>query len=119
MSLAGTLTVTINYVNHVGDAYRLIDDQSSSAESNTFTGLAEGATFTIGPAVYNVTYRGGTGNDFVVTTQSIPDTWVGGTSRETGTRQVTGAITRFRAAATMSSSIPAARSLFRRRRPDR
>ena len=80
VSLAGNLTMNINYTNHVNDAYELINDTATSAEGGGFSGKLQGSTFTIGPAVYSVTYVGGTGNDFVVTTQSLPDTWVGGAS---------------------------------------
>ncbi len=78
VSLGGSLTTNINYTNHVGDNYELINDEGSAAESGTFSGLPQGGTYQIGPALYEVSYTGGTGNDFVVTTENLPDVWTGG-----------------------------------------
>ena len=106
VSLAGALTLAINYSNHAGDAYEIINDQATSAESGTFSGLPEGGTFTLGPAVYGVTYRGGTGNDFVVTTVSLARHVGRRNDAATGTRPAIGARGPSRPAATMSSSAP-------------
>ena len=78
VTLNGALTLNLTYNSQVGDTYRLIDDQSSSAVSNSFNGLPEGSTFQIGVSSYGITYQGGTGNDVVVTAKSSPDIWTGG-----------------------------------------
>lgn len=49
------------------DAFRIIDNRSSTAVSGTFSGLAEGAQFTVDGITFNITYVGGDGNDVVIT----------------------------------------------------
>lgn len=49
------------------DAFRIIDNKSSTAVSGTFTGLAEGAQFTVDGITFSISYVGGDGNDVVVT----------------------------------------------------
>lgn len=50
-----------------GDAFRIIDNRSSTAVSGTFNGLAEGAQFTVDGITFNITYVGGDGNDVIIT----------------------------------------------------
>ena len=50
-----------------GDAFRIIDNLSTTAVSGTFAGLAEGTQFTVNGIVFSITYVGGDGNDVVIT----------------------------------------------------
>jgi Tol biopolymer transport system component len=56
------------------DSFRIIDNDASEAVTGTFAGLAEGATFTVSGYVFKISYVGGTGNDVVLTVQSVPTT---------------------------------------------
>jgi hypothetical protein len=47
VTLGGTLQVTSSVVPAVGSSFAILDNEGSSAVSGTFTGLAEGATFTV------------------------------------------------------------------------
>ena len=80
VSLAGTLTLqsitaTTRGTPTRSSTIRLRRQKAGPSPACRKEGLSRS-----GPALYSVTYMGGTGNDFVVTTVSLPDTWVGGTS---------------------------------------
>ncbi|MFA6957800.1 MAG: hypothetical protein WC538_18195 [Thermoanaerobaculia bacterium] len=47
--------------------YTIVNNTSSSAISGTFRGLAEGAIITVGGKTMTISYKGGTGNDVVLT----------------------------------------------------
>jgi fibronectin-binding autotransporter adhesin len=55
-----------------GQSYTIINNTGSGAVVNTFTGLPEGATFTVDGYVFRITYKGGDGNDVVLTVMSVP-----------------------------------------------
>ncbi|OJU88174.1 hypothetical protein BGO17_04360 [Candidatus Saccharibacteria bacterium 49-20] len=60
-----------------GDKFTIIDNQSSTAVSGTFEGLAEGAQFSVSGVTFSISYVGGDGNDVVLTalnTGSDPST---------------------------------------------
>jgi uncharacterized repeat protein (TIGR01451 family) len=63
-----TLNVTLGFTPTFGDAFTIIDNDGSDPVTGTFAGLPEGATFTVGASLFQVTYQGGTGNDVVLTT---------------------------------------------------
>ena len=67
-----SLALSTGYSPAFGDTFVIIDNQDSgSSVSGTFTGLAEGATFTQGGHKFQITYQGGTdGNDVVLTSQA-------------------------------------------------
>ncbi len=50
-----------------GDKFTIIDNQSSTAVSNTFAGLAEGAQVSVQGVTFSISYVGGDGNDVVLT----------------------------------------------------
>jgi hypothetical protein len=55
-----------------GEQFELIDvENPGTSISGTFNGLAEGSIFTDGGRKFEISYKGGTGNDLVVTT--VPD----------------------------------------------
>lgn len=55
-----------------GQTYTIISNDGNDAISGTFNGLVEGATFTVSGYVFKISYVGGTGNDVVLTVQSVP-----------------------------------------------
>ncbi|MEO7624301.1 MAG: hypothetical protein ABIS48_01865 [Candidatus Saccharimonadales bacterium] len=59
------------FVPNVGDKFTIIDNQSSAAVSGNFKGLDESAQFTQDGVTYSVTYKGGDGNDVVLTVMSV------------------------------------------------
>ena len=79
---ATTLNVTqwSNFVPATGDTFTIIKNDGADAVTGTFQGLAEGATVTSTNGVsYTISYKGGDGNDVVLTalattTATTPDT---------------------------------------------
>jgi len=69
----GALDVSFGDVPSVGEQYKIIDNLSSSPIGGTFTGLPEGALFQEGADQLQITYRGGDGNDVVLTVVSVPE----------------------------------------------
>ncbi|MDB5175580.1 MAG: hypothetical protein JWM81_438 [Candidatus Saccharibacteria bacterium] len=69
----GTLTPSLynGFVPKTGQSYTIIDNDGSDAVTGTFTGLDEGAAVTLGGVTYNITYKGGDGNDVVLTTAAV------------------------------------------------
>jgi hypothetical protein len=57
VSLAGHLNVTSTVVPAVGSAFELLDNEGNSAISGTFTGLLEGATFTVTAGMKTMTFQ--------------------------------------------------------------
>jgi PKD repeat protein len=55
-----------------GSTFTIIDNDGTDAVSGTFAGLAEGATLSIGGRRFEITYKGGTGNDVVLVRNSPP-----------------------------------------------
>lgn len=61
------------------DKFTIIDNLSQRPVDGTFEGLAEGTQFTVGEAVFSISYVGGDGNDVVLTavnSVSAPNTGV-------------------------------------------
>lgn len=71
----GTLDLDLyhNFKPSAGQTYKIIDNDGSDAVSGTFKNLGEGATFSVSGYVYKITYKGGTGNDVVLSVISIPE----------------------------------------------
>jgi autotransporter-associated beta strand protein len=71
---AGTLTPSLfgGFTPAVGQSYTIIDNDGADAITGTFAGIAEGGTITVAGVVYRVTYVGGSGNDVVLTVQTVP-----------------------------------------------
>jgi acetyl esterase/lipase len=88
VTLSGPLVVSIPAGTPVfGQAFTIIDNDGSDPVNGTFAGLAEGSIFGVGPYKFRITYRGGDGNDVVLTvvtdtttaiTSSSPSTTFGG-----------------------------------------
>ncbi len=64
-----TLLATLlpGFASKVGNKYQIITNDGTDAVIGTFNGLAEGATVTINGQAFTITYKGGTGNDVVLT----------------------------------------------------
>jgi autotransporter-associated beta strand protein len=62
-----TLNVSVGYAAAIGDSYTIIKNKGGSAVVGTFKNLAEGATFVQNGMTFKITYKGGAGNDVVLT----------------------------------------------------
>ena len=81
VTLAGSLNRSlINGFNPaVGNTFTIIDNDGTDAVSGTFSGLIQGATFTLGYATVQISYAGGSdNNDVVLTVTASPVIWDGG-----------------------------------------
>lgn len=76
-----TLATGMGYTPTLGDTFTIVDNDGSDAVVGTFSGLAEGATFTSGSRLLRISYIGGTGNDIVLAVDqfapvAVADTYV-------------------------------------------
>lgn len=71
-----TLAVSLynGYKINKGDQFTIINNLSKTDVKGTFANLPEGATFKVNNYVYSISYKGGDGNDVVLTAQSVPAT---------------------------------------------
>ncbi len=72
MTLAGTLKVTAKVAPSIGSSFEILSNSSGSAISGTFSGMAEGSTFTVldgaTSMTFKITYKcGSSGHDMVIT----------------------------------------------------
>jgi autotransporter-associated beta strand protein len=71
VTLSGALTLSGTHTPVAGNSFKLIDnDGTADAVTGTFTDLAEGATVTVNGVDMAISYRGGDGNDVVVSLPS-------------------------------------------------
>jgi hypothetical protein len=70
---AGILTAAPynGYVPKVGEAYTIISNDGTDVVIGTFAGIAEGGAYTNQGVTYSVTYKGGDGNDVVLTVTKV------------------------------------------------
>ncbi len=70
VTLAGALNVSLLNGIVLGDSlsFFILVNGSTGPVAGTFAGLSEGAIFTVGSEVFQITYTAATGNDVVVTT---------------------------------------------------
>jgi hypothetical protein len=61
------LSIINGFAPTVGQNFKLINNTSNNAVIGTFNGLSEGATFIVAGNTFQITYKGGDGNDVVVT----------------------------------------------------
>jgi hypothetical protein len=71
------------FVPSVGNSFTVIKNNGGSPVAGTFSGLAEGATFTSGGVTYSISYKGGSGNDIVLTVTNVDPTLVKASSTTT------------------------------------
>lgn len=71
---SATLTTSLynGFVPKKGQILVIIDQGGDKAVKGTFKDLPEGATFTQNGVVFQISYKGGTGNDVTLTVQSVP-----------------------------------------------
>jgi autotransporter-associated beta strand protein len=62
-----TLNVSIGYAANIGDSWTIVHNGGGSAVVGTFKNLAEGATFVVNGMTLQITYKGGSGQDVVLT----------------------------------------------------
>ena len=67
LGTTAVLNVALGYTPTLGDSYMLINNASGSPVIGTFAGLPEGARIVVGGATFQITYKGGDGNDVVLT----------------------------------------------------
>ncbi len=83
LNVTGTVDVTGSKLNpslyngytpKAGESYTIINNDGSDPIVGTFNNLAEGTTFNLGSTVFKISYVGGTGNDVVLSVQTVPGT---------------------------------------------
>lgn len=57
-----------------GQSYEIISNDGTDPVQGTFVNLPEGATFNVSGYVFSITYKGGDGNDVVLTVKNVPAT---------------------------------------------
>ncbi|HET9174554.1 MAG TPA: hypothetical protein VFN56_04745 [Candidatus Saccharimonadales bacterium] len=76
--MLGTLQLSLvnNFKPQVGQTFEIINNKGSKPVTDTFSGLAEGATINVNGNVFKISYKGGDGNDVVLTviTAASPNT---------------------------------------------
>ncbi|VTR93771.1 Uncharacterized protein OS=Skermanella stibiiresistens SB22 GN=N825_07995 PE=4 SV=1: Autotrns_rpt: Autotrns_rpt: Autotrns_rpt: Autotrns_rpt: VCBS [Gemmata massiliana] len=72
VSLGGTLSVTLGFTPALGSTFVITANDGTDAVTGTFTGLAEGATFSVSGQTFQISYVGGTGNDVTLTVLESP-----------------------------------------------
>jgi hypothetical protein len=76
-----TLDVQLpNGLPPAGTSFVIIDNDGVDAVVGTFSGLIQGATFSVAGVQFQISYTGGSGNDVVVTVVSSPKAWTGAVS---------------------------------------
>lgn len=66
-----TATIVNGFVPKVGQSFTIINNDASDAVTGTFQGIAEGGSYTNDGVTYSVTYKGGDGNDVVLTVTAV------------------------------------------------
>ncbi len=64
---AAALDVSLGYAPQGGDSFTIIRNDGADPVTGTFAGLPEGATLTANGVAFSISYRGGDGNDVVLT----------------------------------------------------
>ena len=75
VTLGGTLNTSLynGFKPTAGQKYVLIDNDGADAiGTDTFAGLAQGATFTVSGYTFSISYTGGDGNDVELTVTAVP-----------------------------------------------
>lgn len=60
------LNLLLGFTPTIGDSFVLVDNDAADAVLGTFSGLSEGASFTLAGFGFGITYAGGDGNDVVL-----------------------------------------------------
>lgn len=72
----GTLAVSLvnGFKPSKGQTFEIVSNDGTDPVVGTFSNLPEGATFTVNGYVFKISYKGGDGNDVVLTVESVPAT---------------------------------------------
>ena len=65
--LATLLELELTFVPNIGQVFRIIDNNSGGPVAGTFLDLPEGAIFAGGGQAFQISYKGGDGNDVTIT----------------------------------------------------
>lgn len=66
-------TLLLNsFTGSQGNTFTIVNNDGADAVTGTFSGLAEGASITVGGTVFRISYVGGDGNDVVLTITNNP-----------------------------------------------
>ncbi len=57
-----------------GQSFEIINNKGSSPVTDTFANLPEGSEFTVGKVTFKISYKGGDGNDVVISVVTAPKT---------------------------------------------
>ena len=87
---AATFTLSRGFNPVPGNSFTIINKTSPGLIPDTFNGLAEGSTITVGGVPFTISYQGGDGNDVVLTvgqpsTVYVNDTWLETSNTSGGT----------------------------------
>lgn len=72
VSIGGELVLSLGFEPSAGTQLKVIDNDGTDPVQGSFSGLPEGATFGSGGSFYKITYKGGDGNDVVLTATGPP-----------------------------------------------
>jgi len=73
-ALDGNLSLSVTFAPAQGQTFTIVDNQSGSAISGTFSGLPQNATVTAGSRTFRISYTGGDGNDVTLTSLNATPT---------------------------------------------
>lgn len=109
----GTLQLALinGFSPTVGQSFEIINNTGSNPVTGTFSGLPEGATFSSGGHTFQISYKGGTGNDVTLTVVN-PASAQAATSSGSSTSVPKAPDTGFRAVAAHSAIILAFSTLI-------
>ena len=77
VNLTGSTLSTVflnSFTPTVGQSFEIINNEGTNAVTGTFNGLPEGTVFAVGSTHLKITYKGGSGNDVVLTVVNLPTT---------------------------------------------
>ena len=65
------LSLIDGFAPDVGDTFTIVSSLQSHAVSGNFNGLSEGTRFVVDNSIFSISYKGGDGNDIVLTTEGV------------------------------------------------
>jgi hypothetical protein len=72
VTLAGSLNVALSFTPAIGTQFKIIDNDAGDAVSGIFSGLPQNATLAANGVLLQISYKGGDGNDVVLTRIAPP-----------------------------------------------
>jgi len=86
-----TLNLAKTFAGAVSNQFIIANNDLAEAVNGTFSGLANGATFTANGTSFSINYKGGSGNDIVLTQLGLPPgPQITGVTKAGGAAQITG-----------------------------